>query len=291
MEENYLAFLSEHMIQNNSPLPQIPQWRGVKINRHFVPANEALDVVESAYNIDVHLSAPYQLEWKNEGRFQQTLIQTNGLCIVPPHQSHSLRWRDDLYMLALSLEPRIIVAAADDLKVRGQVEIPESHGNSDAPIAHLCHALWNEAQAGYPTGRIFGESLATALAAALLQHHGVRRAVEIAENKLSPHCLRRVRDFIEAHLDGDIGLEDLARVAGFSPYYFARCFKNSVGTTPHQYVIACRIERAQQLLSRTWMSLTEVANECGFADQSHLTRHFKRALGVTPAVLRSEKMS
>lgn len=226
--------MPESSAEQNKTVPAVPAWRGVAVGRHAVAAGEIQEYAAPTYGVDVHLSRPYQLEWKSGGRFERTLMTASDICIAPAHQPITMRWRDDLEILSVQLEPQVVLKTADDLKVRGQVEIPESHGASDSSVAHLCHALWIEAQAGYPTGRVFGESLSTALAASLLQRHSVRRAAEAPANTLSPRSLRRVREYIEAHLAGDIGLDELARVAELSPYYFARCFKNSVGTTPHQ---------------------------------------------------------
>jgi len=78
----------------------------------------------------------------------------------------------------------------------------------------------------------------------------------------------------------------LARQIGFSPYHFARLFRQTTGESPHQFVLRQRIERAQRLLAEGGMPLAHVAVESGFADQSHLTRAFKRQLGLTPRAYR-----
>jgi len=100
---------------------------------------------------------------------------------------------------------------------------------------------------------------------------------------LSQHKLRAVVEFIHDHLGAELTLDRLAAVVHLSPYHFARLFKNSTGLPPRQYVIARRVERAKELLrERDPLPLVEVAIEAGFSSQSHLTRHFKRLLGVTP---------
>jgi AraC family transcriptional regulator len=100
--------------------------------------------------------------------------------------------------------------------------------------------------------------------------------------------LRAVVEYIRAHLDARLTLGHLAGVARLSPCHFARLFKNSTGLPPHQYVIARRVERAKDLLrGEGRLPLAEVAAEVGFCSQSHLTRHFKRLVGVTPRRFRS----
>ena len=98
---------------------------------------------------------------------------------------------------------------------------------------------------------------------------------------LSPKTLRRVQDHIAANLGLNITNEALARVANLSPSHFARAFKESQGVAPHRYILECRVKRTQELLA-TELSLSEIAVEVGFADQSHLTRWFREFVGVTP---------
>ena len=89
---------------------------------------------------------------------------------------------------------------------------------------------------------------------------------------------------MRARLSESISLEEMARVALLSPFHFARHFKAATGHPPHDCHIRLRVDRAQELLrtrGREW-TLAAIATECGFVDQSHLSRHFKRVVGVTP---------
>jgi transcriptional regulator of acetoin/glycerol metabolism/AraC-like DNA-binding protein len=107
-----------------------------------------------------------------------------------------------------------------------------------------------------------------------------------AHGGLSPAAMRRVRDYVDAHLGGSMDLAMLAGIAGVSIHHFARGFKRSVGVTPHHYLMQKRVERAQDLLARTDLSMSEIAYAGGFSDQSHLARHFRQMLGVTPGQFR-----
>ena len=141
----------------------------------------------------------------------------------------------------------------------------------------------------FRSGRLAAESLANVLAVHLIRHALAPRLPERGrDGALSRGRLRAVVEYIEEHLDADPSLEQLAAVAGLSPYHFARQFKAATGLPPHQFVIARRVERARQLLQAgTDVSLAEVAAEVGFCDQSMFTRHFKRLVGVTPGQFRA----
>ena len=107
-----------------------------------------------------------------------------------------------------------------------------------------------------------------------------------ARGGLPPAALRRVREYVESHLSERIDLAALAAIAGLSVFHFAREFKQSAGVTPHYYLVQKRVERAQDMLARTDLSLSEIALAAGFSDQSHLARHFHQMLGSTPGEFR-----
>lgn len=98
-----------------------------------------------------------------------------------------------------------------------------------------------------------------------------------------------VTEYITEHLHQDVKLIELAAIAQMSPYHFLRLFKQSMGLTPHQYILQRRIEKAKCLLQHSKLSIAEVAANVGFCDQSHFTRYFKRIIGVTPKQLRQAR--
>ncbi len=103
---------------------------------------------------------------------------------------------------------------------------------------------------------------------------------------LPPATLRRIHEYIDSHLDRNIDLESLAATAELSLYHFARTFKQSEGTTPHEFGLERRLARARELLTTTDLPLSEIALEVGFADQSHLARRFRQMTGVPPGQFR-----
>lgn len=98
--------------------------------------------------------------------------------------------------------------------------------------------------------------------------------------------LRRVTGYVEDNLARNPALTELSAVTCMNPFHFSRTFKASTGLSPHQYVIQRRVEKAKRLLVNTDLPLIEIAHLCGFSDQSHLAKHTKRLLGITPRALR-----
>jgi len=117
--------------------------------------------------------------------------------------------------------------------------------------------------------------------------HPVAPDAPLAERQgLAPWQVRRVLAHIDANLDKPIRNKELADIARRSEFHFNVAFRNSVGDSPHEYIIRRRMERAQGLMLSTEAPLSEIAVECGLADQAHLTRLFRRVVGETPAAWR-----
>jgi AraC-like DNA-binding protein len=99
---------------------------------------------------------------------------------------------------------------------------------------------------------------------------------------LPPRALRRIREYVDENIERRISVELLASLANLSVCYFVRAFRQSVGVTPHDYLIRRRVERTMELLSDTDIPLSQIALAAGFADQSHFSRRFRQHVGMSP---------
>jgi AraC family transcriptional regulator len=113
---------------------------------------------------------------------------------------------------------------------------------------------------------------------------------------VQPGCLaawqtKRVIDYIEERLGAKLTVKDIAAAIELSKSHFTRAFKSTMGTSPMVYIAARRVERAKRMMIISTESLTDIALNCGFADQSHLNRQFRRAVGVTPGQWRRSSAS
>jgi AraC family transcriptional regulator len=168
------------------------------------------------------------------------------------------------------------------------IEVVETCAPSDPVISNVALALLAELNsgeqgAGAVSGRLYTESLANVLAVHLLRHYTAFGSdTQRLTGGLSGQRLRLVTEYIADNYGRDLSLADLASVAGMSPFHFAREFKRTIGTTPHQYLIKFRIDRAKALLAESKIPLVEVGFRSGFSHQSHFTRLFHRVTGTTP---------
>lgn len=160
----------------------------------------------------------------------------------------------------------------------------------DPFVETLVSRIWDEAADGNALGSLFADAAVQALALMLLRmsQQGPVEP-EPVRGGLAPFRLRRVLDCVESRLGEDLSMVDLAGAAELSPLYFARAFRQETGTTPHRHLLERRIERAKRLLTATEMPIVEIAAACGFCDQSHLARWFKRIVGATPSRWREDR--
>jgi AraC family transcriptional regulator len=167
----------------------------------------------------------------------------------------------------------------------------ERTGFQDPLLAQIGLSLQQELQipASASMGKLYAETAAQMLSAHLLRHYTTSNVfIPEYSRKLSSHQIQRLTSFILDHLNQNLSLETLAQQIGFSPYHFARLFRQTTGESPHQFVLRQRLEVAQRLLKETDLPLTQVALGVGIPNQSHFTQAFKRHLGMTPLIYRQK---
>lgn len=207
--------------------------------------------------------------------------------IIPAGFNHWAAWDQEISLTVLLLHPKFLLKTAQTVAKGDRLELLPRHNTRDPVLYQLGMALKADAEAPVSMGHLYRESVATAIAIRLLSHHAVC-ALDVSEatRDLSYQRLHLITDFIHENLSEDIKLSDLSNLIGLSPYYLCRLFKQSLGIPLHQYLIQQRIERAKQLLKHSTLTLTEIANLCGFNSHSHLTRQFKQVVGVPPKLYR-----
>jgi AraC family transcriptional regulator len=157
----------------------------------------------------------------------------------------------------------------------------------DSRLSALAAAARAEMVAGFPSGRLFLDSVEQAMAVALVKDHAVRhRPVQIYRGGLGSAHLRRIRELVHAKMGDDLSLDEMAQSIGLSTAHFARMFRKSAGETPHQFVLRQRVERAKAMLCAPDVRVLAVA--CGFKTQQHFVKVFRDVCGVSPTQYRRD---
>jgi AraC-like DNA-binding protein len=208
---------------------------------------------------------------------------TPGVDAWRPGDEQRFEWLGDGSRQFLFIEPELVEDIVDGRvgprpSRRGLPELTAS------PLAAtLLQAMVQDLRDGSPGGALVGDSLVVALVA-----HLWGRPMEARTQRGLPAVARqRVLAHIEERLDTPVSLAELAEVARMSVRHFCRAFRASVGCSPHQYLLRQRVERAKALIAARDMPLCEIAQATGFADQSQLTRTFRKQVGLTPASYRA----
>jgi AraC family transcriptional regulator len=227
-----------------------------------------------------------KMDLRYDGVRRDRPLPAGSILVAPAGSSVLWHRQGSMDMLLIYLEPSLVarVAAESFGFDSGRTVLPPLDGLNVPELRSAILAVDAELRAGGVGGSLLAESFATVLAVHLIRHTtGAHRLPISADGVLPRHKLRTVIEYIMENLAGCPTLEQMAAVVHLSPYHFARQFKAATGLPPHQYVIARRIERAQELLRRDGeLGMAEVAFRSGFANQSHFCFHFKRIVGVTP---------
>jgi len=189
--------------------------------------------------------------------------------------------------LQLGISDGALMASSDG--AYGEVELRPSFKFANPRLRALVAAAHAEMVAGFPGGRLFLDSVEQAMAVALVKDHAVRhRPVEIYRGGLGAGRLRRIKELVDAKMEDDLSLDEMAQSVGLSTAHFARMFRKSTGKTPHQFVLSQRIERAKAMLRAPDARVLHVALACGFKTQQHFAQVFRDVCSVSPTEYRQD---
>ena len=194
-------------------------------------------------------------------------------------------WTTADEIVGFYIEPNFLFRIARDTECLNpeRIELTPIVCDRNSNLEYIARSFLNEMRTEGLGGRLYREALAIQLAIHLLRNYGTFPIkLKQYSSGLSRQKLQTAIDYIQANLEEKVSLEDVAKTTNISPYYFCRLFKQSTGITPYQYLIKCRIEKAKVLLRQEKLSITDIALEVGFSNQSHFTKHFKRIVGTTP---------
>jgi AraC family transcriptional regulator len=234
----------------------------------------------------LHLNGPVTVR-RGRARLTSTeRVPAGGLFLHPAGQQLAVELGGQLDTVHVYVADEALQAAGDDDR---PVELAEELGSTDPLLEQLMLTLDGVVRRWEPSARTYVDHVGGLLAAHLVRTHSTRRATLPAPDPttgLTDGQLARVRDMMDSRLAEPLPLADLAAVTGLSVSQFTRRFKAATGQTPHRYLVRLRVEAACRLLRAASLPIAQIATDCGFSHQEHLTRVMRAQLGTTPAALR-----
>jgi AraC family transcriptional regulator len=230
---------------------------------------------------------PGSIEWGSKRSSLEKFDYTAGdLALCHRHEGEWVGLMNVPH-LQLGISDAALVASSDG--AYGEVELRPSRKFADPRLSAMVAAVDAEMVAGFPSGRLFLDSVEQAMAVALVNGHAVRhRPVQIYRGGLGSARLRRIRELVHAKMEDELSLDEMAQSVGLSTAHFARMFRKSTGQTPHQFVLRQRLERAKAMLRAPDARVLDVALACGFKTQQHFAQVFRDVWGVSPTEYRRD---
>ena len=263
-------------------------WSSLLVEQHEAPPGERPEAT-----IDSFLLFLWQGEGQIEnpdvrGAYVPHVIQPDTIKLYSPGAVTPVNTHFACNFLLCALDQKFLVEVGETMKDEGAIRsypaygsISENHlGFHDSPLRRILLLLGEEAKSGGLSGSLYAEGLAQALAARLVALS--RASWNCSPPTLSRTTLRRLIERIQDDPHARYDLETLAAEIGYSKRHFLRAFRASTGFTPHQYIMHLRLERAQQLMRKSSLTLLDIALESGFASHAHLSRAFRQRFGVAP---------
>ncbi|MBE9028221.1 helix-turn-helix transcriptional regulator [filamentous cyanobacterium LEGE 11480] len=249
-------------------------WQKLNLIYEHEPPGE-MPEAEMPFHMVVIAQGDFHCDVCVEGTWRSVDYAKGGIAILPASELFPRTLIDrEVPLLELFLHPTIN-DPQNPLQLEPQWNI------RDPLVEQMGLSLQQELLFAGAAGAAYADSMAIALSTHLHHRYGQRR-FPAPRGKLAQWQVKQLRDYIQANLAGDLTIDRLATLVQLSPGYFATLFKRTFGNTPYQYVLQCRMQRAQELLRASDLPIVQIADRVGFQTQSHFTRLFRQQVGMTP---------
>lgn len=235
----------------------------------------------------LHRNGPVELERFDGDHPYRVTVPAGGIHLFPGGIPFGVRLMGVLDTLHVYLRRPMIEEVAAEM-IDGDpagLEIPADIIGPDPVLNGLLESVSQALADKDYASAIYVDYMARAIASHLIRRHSVARMRQDGRQDIGPDLTRAI-EFMHAHIDRSISLGDVAQAAGRSTSHLARQFREKFGQPPHSYLIGIRLELAKRMLEKTNEPIANIALDCGFTHQEHLTRFFRRRYETTPAACR-----
>lgn len=236
--------------------------------------------------------APHRVQNWRDGELRDFTFHKDDIVVTPAGMRSGWRWFARSDVIVITLDPAKVqhFAQAELGMLLDAQQLSDLPQFSDPDLCAAGVILRDALEGDDISSAVMFEAMSRVFLVKLLQRYGKRRPeqIELSARFTSGHY-QRVLTYVRQRLDRTITVDDLAAQAGMSASHFARVFKETLGSTPMQFVMAYRIEQAMRMMDDPNRPLGTIALDCGFSDQAHFTRSFKQVTGQTPRAYRAAR--
>jgi AraC family transcriptional regulator len=257
---------------------------GVMLESHYYLPGE-----RGAVGLDWHLmvllrsAANRGVRTEAHGESFPIANRRGAITVLPAGFAHGVRLTTACEVTVFAFAPEILASVSDETGRSSRAGLEYIAATRDGCLRDLLDLLARELEAGGPSGRMYADGLAFTLLARALALSGSRmQPLSVSVPALYPRAQQQLFEYIDENLHRNLALEELAFQGGYSRGHFLKIFRTATGTSPHQYLVQRRVERAKALLSGGKLPLAEIAVTCGFSSQSHFSAEFRRRVGTSP---------
>ena len=280
------ALLNSSTLTSPSSVPL--GWDDVAVERHIIGRGEKPELSINQHFLilwDTHIAVGESE--RSPGKFVPYKKLPRTITTCPPGIRPAIRSATEHEVLVCAISRRFLDDVEAELDKRSSGPLHQLYGADEPVLRDLMVLLAKEAEAGGPGGKVYAESLSTALATRLL--YSARSLQQTRVNTASPlplRILRRVLDRMESELDSDLTLTQLAVESGYSRTHFMRMFRDATGQSAHRYLLELRLKKAASMLASRSLSLIDIALACGFSSHAHFSTAFRSRYGLSPSAYR-----
>lgn len=262
-------------------------WKNLVIEHHSLLPRESPELRVRHHIVELasgqHVSYGERSDWS--GHWTPYSKPPGNICLFSEGIRPAIRSYSQIELTVCGLDPGFAAEVAQELDIsqlRGRADI------RDESAVYLMRLLESAAQSGDSSNQLYVDHLAYALTLRLFSSGENRQSRQVPRGALPLHRLRRVVERMRADLATNLDLKTLAAESGYSRNQFLRMFRTATESTPHQFFLQLRVEKAQSLMKNKFLRIIDIAASCGFASQAHFSRVFRQIVGVTPMQYRRD---
>ena len=282
------------MSVNYPKLPRSPlitsknePWDGIYLQHDRQPAFEIVEHSHSQHTLIIGLENALQAEWSIDGQFKELQYNRGDIFIVPAQATHRAYWKRESEALMLAIEPDYLLNVAVDSIALDRLEIIPQFATTDLRLLQIAQWLLTELREKQAGSNLYTESLIDILKIHLIRNYTASEPkFTDYTGGLAKYKLRKAISFINENLDRSLKLAEIANLLEMSPYHFGRMFKQSVGITPHQYLVQQRLTKAKKLLRCSSIAIADIGYMVGYKNSSHFSKVFHQHVKLTPKAYR-----